>query len=191
MAENLAAERAHCRRLLEALLFVAWEPQTTRRLAEIVQLEPKLVRELLLELKEEYAERGFRLVEIAGGWQFLTRGEFAPYVERLYKPRSQQLSKAALETLAIVAYRQPVTRLEVDAVRQVKSDAMLAKLLERGLIKEVGRLEGPGRPILYGTTREFLAAFGLNSLEELPSFEELVPEEAAAIPQEVNLFNQS
>ncbi len=187
---DLEAEREHCKRLLEALLFVAWEPVSTRRLAELLQLEPKLVRELLRELQLEYEPRGFQLVEIAGGWQFLTRREFAPYVERLYKPRSQQLSKAALETLAIVAYRQPVTRLEVDAVRQVKSDTMLAKLLEKGLIKEVGRLEGPGRPILYGTTREFLAAFGLNSLEQLPSFEELLPE-GGLVPPEVNLFNQS
>ncbi len=187
---DLEAEREHCKRLLEALLFVAWEPVSTRRLAELLQLEPKLVRELLRELQLEYEPRGFQLAEIAGGWQFLTRREFAPYVERLYKPRSQQLSKAALETLAIVAYRQPVTRLEVDAVRQVKSDAMLAKLLEKGLIKEVGRLEGPGRPILYGTTREFLAAFGLNSLEQLPSFEELLPE-GGLVPPEVNLFNQS
>ena len=168
MAESLETQREHWRRLLEALLFVAWEPAPVKRLAEALGLEPKFTQELLLELQEAYVGRGFQLVEIAGGWQFLTQPEAAPYIERLYKPRAQQLSKAALETLAIVAYRQPVTRAEIDNIRQVKSDAMLAKLMEKTLVKEVGRLDAPGRPILYGTTQEFLAAFGLVSLQELP-----------------------
>ena len=168
MAESLDTQREHWRRLLEALLFVAWEPAPVKRLAEALGLEPKFTQELLLELQEAYVGRGFQLVEIAGGWQFLTQPEAAPYIERLYKPRAQQLSKAALETLAIVAYRQPVTRAEIDNIRQVKSDAMLAKLMEKTLVKEVGRLDAPGRPILYGTTQEFLAAFGLVSLQELP-----------------------
>lgn len=165
--------REHIKKLLEALLFVAWEPVTLKRLTEIVSCDSRLVRELLGELKEEYAERGFQLVEIAGGWQFLTPADIAPYIEKLYNPRTQQLSKAALETLAIVAYRQPVTRLEIDSIRQVKSDAVLSKLMEKSLVKEVGRLEGPGRPILYGTTREFLAAFGLVSLADLPPLPEM------------------
>ena len=155
MAESLETQREHWRRLLEALLFVAWEPAPVKRLAEALGLEPKFTQELLLELQEAYVGRGFQLVEIAGGWQFLTQPEAAPYIERLYKPRAQQLSKAALETLAIVAYRQPVTRAEIDNIRQVKSDAMLAKLMEKTLVKEVGRLDAPGRPILYGTTQEF------------------------------------
>ena len=124
-------------------------------------------------------------MEIAGGWQFLTDKDLAPYIEKLYNPRSQQLSKAALETLAIVAYHQPVTRMEIDNIRQVKSDAVLGKLLEKSLVKEVGRLEGPGRPILYGTTREFLAAFNLNSLSELPE----LPEQEE--PGELNLFERA
>ena len=123
------------------------------------------------------------MVEIAGGWQFLTQPEAAPYIERLYKPRAQQLSKAALETLAIVAYRQPVTRAEIDNIRQVKSDAMLAKLMEKTLVKEVGRLDAPGRPILYGTTQEFLAAFGLVSLQELPPLADIDENE------EISLFS--
>ncbi len=168
MAEELTDLRRRHKALLEALLFVAFEPVSARRLAEISGVDKKLVQELLAELAAEHRERGFRLAEIAGGWQFLTPEEYAPYIEKLYNPRSQQLSRAALETLAIVAYRQPVTRLEIDNIRQVKSDAVLNKLMEKALVKEVGRREGPGRPILYGTTREFLAAFGLASLAELP-----------------------
>lgn len=168
MSEDFGDMRRRHRALLEALLFVAYEPVSAKRLAEISGVDRKLVLELLRELAAEYAGRGFRLVEIAGGWQFLTPEEYAPYIEKLYNPRTQQLSKAALETLAIVAYRQPVTRLEIDNIRQVKSDAVLNKLMEKSLVKEVGRREGPGRPILYGTTREFLASFGLVSLSELP-----------------------
>lgn len=183
MAESLETQREHWRRLLEALLFVAWEPAPVKRLAEALGLEPKFTQELLLELQEAYVGRGFQLVEIAGGWQFLTQPEAAPYIERLYKPRAQQLSKAALETLAIVAYRQPVTRAEIDNIRQVKSDAMLAKLMEKTLVKEVGRLDAPGRPILYGTTQEFLAAFGLISLQELPPLADIDENE------EISLFS--
>lgn len=183
MAESLETQREHWRRLLEALLFVAWEPAPVKRLAEALGLEPKFTQELLLELQETYVGRGFQLVEIAGGWQFLTQPEAAPYIERLYKPRAQQLSKAALETLAIVAYRQPVTRAEIDNIRQVKSDAMLAKLMEKTLVKEVGRLDAPGRPILYGTTQEFLAAFGLVSLQELPPLADIDENE------EISLFS--
>ena len=183
MAESLETQREHWRRLLEALLFVAWEPAPVKRLAEALGLEPKFTQELLLELQEAYVGRGFQLVEIAGGWQCLTQPEAAPYIERLYKPRAQQLSKAALETLAIVAYRQPVTRAEIDNIRQVKSDAMLAKLMEKTLVKEVGRLDAPGRPILYGTTQEFLAAFGLVSLQELPPLADIDENE------EISLFS--
>ena len=183
MAESLETQREHWRRLLEALLFVAWEQAPVKRLAEALGLDPKFTQELLLELQEAYVGRGFQLVEIAGGWQFLTQPEAAPYIERLYKPRAQQLSKAALETLAIVAYRQPVTRAEIDNIRQVKSDAMLAKLMEKTLVKEVGRLDAPGRPILYGTTQEFLAAFGLVSLQELPPLADIDENE------EISLFS--
>jgi segregation and condensation protein B len=191
MAENSEAQsfgygglgREQQKKLLEALLFVAWEPISAKRLGEIAGLDSGSVRELLLDLQQDYSGRGFQLVEIAGGWQFLTGKEMAPYIEKLYNPRNQQLSKAALETLAIVAYRQPVTRLEIDNIRQVKSDAVLGKLMEKSLIKEVGRLEGPGRPILYGTTREFLAAFGIASLKELPELAEV--DEA----QEISLYD--
>lgn len=180
MAEALTREEI--KNLLEALLFVAWEPVPLKRLSDIAACDTRLCSELLRELQTEYADRGFKLVEIAGGWQFLTPKNLAPYIEKLYNPRTQQLSKAALETLAIVAYRQPVTRLEIDSIRQVKSDAVLTKLMEKSLVKEVGRQEGPGRPILYGTTREFLAAFGLASLADLP------PLPDAEAQTEVDLF---
>lgn len=176
------AEKARLRKLLEALLFVAWEPLSLKRLAEVTGAEKRAVAEILAEMQADFAACGFRLVEIAGGWQFLTDKDLAPYIEKLYNPRSQQLSKAALETLAIVAYHQPVTRLEIDNIRQVKSDTVLGKLLEKSLVKEVGRLESPGRPILYGTTREFLAAFDLKSLSELPE----LPEQEE--PGELSLF---
>lgn len=180
MADNDIREQK--KKLLEGLLFVAWEPVTLKRLAEIIECDNSLTKELLLEIRADFAGHGFQLTEIAGGWQFLTPAELAPYIEKLYNPRTQQLSKAALETLAIVAYRQPVTRLEIDNIRQVKSDAVLNKLMEKSLVKEVGRLEGPGRPILYGTTREFLAAFGLVKLADLPPLPEISEQ------TEVNLF---
>lgn len=160
------------KRLLEALLFVACEPLSEKRLAEYCGLRPAETAALLRELAADYQSGGFELVEIAGGWQFLTAEEFAPQIEKLYKPRARELSNAAMETLAIVAYRQPITKQEVEAVRQVSVDAVMSKLLERRLIKEVGRREGPGKPILYGTTREFLEYFGLNQLADLPPLEE-------------------
>ena len=161
--------------LLEALLFVAYEPMPAKKLADIMGVDLSLVKELILELVQEYQCKGFQLKGIAGGWQFLTNEDFAPYIEKLYNPRNQQLSKAALETLAIIAYRQPITRLEIENIRQVKVDAVVNKLLDKSLVKEVGRREGPGRPILYGTTKEFLSFFGIVSLKDLPplaSFEQ-------------------
>ena len=175
--------------LLEALLFVAYEPMSIKKLADIMQVETSLVRELLAELQEDYQERGFELKEIAGGWQFLTREEFASYIDKLYHPRNQQLSQAALETLAIIAYRQPITRLEMEQIRQVKVDAVVNKLMDKHLIKEVGRREGPGRPILYGTTKEFLSFFGLSSLKELPPLEQFA-QTSENKETEVLLFGQ-
>ncbi len=159
------------KRMLECLLFVAYEPLSEKRLAELCGLKASRVRQLLLELAEAYAGHGFELKEIAGGWQFLTNEEFAAQVEKLYRPKSRELSNAAMETLAIIAYRQPITRQEVENVRQVGVDGVMSTLLERRLIKEVGRREGPGKPILYGTTKEFLEYFGLRQLSDLPPLE--------------------
>ncbi len=156
---------------IEALLFVANEPLSVKIIAEILERSPYDVEVLLKEIKAdcEKEERGFCLLEVAGGYSFVTRPEYAPYIEKLVKPRLSTLTQAALETLAIVAYKQPITRSEIDEIRGVKSDRALNTLVERTLIQEIGRKEGPGRPIVYGTTKDFLKHFGLKNLEELPS----------------------
>ncbi|EKP93870.1 SMC-Scp complex subunit ScpB [Thermaerobacter subterraneus] len=155
---------------VEALLFVAGEPLPASRMARILGVSEAVVREALEELAQACRApgRGIELVEVAGGWQLVTRPEYSRAVEELLQPRRQALSRAALETLAIIAYRQPVTRAEIEAIRGVQSDAGLRALLERGLVREVGRKEAPGRPILYGTTPLFLQQFGLRDLSELP-----------------------
>ena len=164
-------------KLLEAALFAASRPLP---LDELVTLDPDggeaAAREALGEVASCYAgdDHGAELVEIAEGWQFLTRREYAEAIERAQfalKPR--RLSPAALETLAIIAYRQPVGRLEVDEIRGVDSGAVIDKLVERGLIEIVTRGEGLGRPLLYGTTPQFLEILGLKDVDELPRLDEL------------------
>lgn len=133
------------------------------------------MRNLLLRLEREYAseERGYQLEWVGGGVRLCSKPEFAPYIEELGRTvRSGQLSQAALETLAIIAYRQPITRPQIEAVRGVRTGAAISSLIDRGLIEEVGRSDGPGRPIMYGTTTEFLVRFGLNALSELPPIPE-------------------
>jgi len=163
-------------KLLEAALFAASRPLT---LEELASLEPDAgadaVRATLREIGNSYnEEHGVELVEIAEGWQFLTRREYAETIERAqFALRPRRLSPAALETLAIIAYRQPVGRLEVDEIRGVDSGAVMDKLVERGLIEVVTRGEGLGRPLLYGTTPTFMEILGLKDLEDLPRLEEL------------------
>lgn len=163
----------HGKAVVEALLLAAPEPLSAGRIAEILGVEEREVRILVDDLRREYQKpgRGLAIREVAGGFQLVTRPELADYIEKLLAPRSRGLSHAALETLAIIAYRQPVTRAEIEAVRGVNVDRILDNLLERRLIREAGRREGPGRPILYGTTQEFLAYFGLNDLSQLPPVE--------------------
>lgn len=156
---------------IECLLYMAVEPITPTVLAKIVGLKEEDVLEIIDEIGHELAkpEHGIQLVELAGGYRIATKPQFAFYVEQLYaKPQTTQLSHAALETLAIIAYKQPITRAEIESIRGVKVEGVLANLLERNLVQEVGRKESPGRPILYGTTSEFLCQFGLKSLDELP-----------------------
>jgi segregation and condensation protein B len=163
-------------KLLEAALFAASRPLT---LEELASLEPEsgeaALRAALTELRAAYGDdHGVELAEIAEGWQFLTRREYAEAIDRAqFALRPRRLSPAALETLAIIAYRQPVGRLEVDEIRGVDSGAVIDKLVERGLIEVVTRGEGLGRPLLYGTTPQFLEILGLKDLEELPRLEEL------------------
>ena len=169
-------EAVEQRRVIEALILAVAEPISAARLAEIVPgCAPASVKDRINELNTEYQEqdRSFEIWEVAGGYQIRTRAEFSGYLQRLRKERPLRLSRAALETLAIVAYNQPATRAEVDEVRGVDSGAVLKGLLERRLVRLAGQREVPGRPMLYATTRRFLEVFGLRSLTELPELREL------------------
>jgi segregation and condensation protein B len=162
--------------VLEALLFAAESPVPASLLADAAEVDLEEVSLGLLALVADYdaGGRGVRLTEIAGGWQFLTREEYAPFLGRFLRGKKKmRLSRPALETLAIIAYKQPVTKAEVDAIRGVDSSGVLNTLLERELVTIRGRSKVVGRPLLYGTTGEFLSYFGLNDLNELPRVEEL------------------
>jgi segregation and condensation protein B len=177
---------------VEAVLFVAREPLTTRRIAKLAGLaDGSRARVLLSELRslQETAGSAVRVESIAGGFQLLTRGAFGPWLRRLLDaPPGDRLSAAALETLAIVAYRQPVTRAEVEAIRGAGSEEMLRQLLERDLVAIGGRAEDLGRPNVYVTTRRFLATFGLARLEDLPPVDGLggAAEDEPAVPPAEN-----
>ena len=158
--------------LIESLLFVADEPVAIGHLASAIGVGREAVEEALRELSEEYEQRGLRLQRKGERVQMVTAPEAAPHIERfLDLELSSKLSAPALETLAIVAYQQPITRAEMEAVRGVNCDSVLRTLVSKGLIEEVGRLSQAGRPILYGTTFEFLQHFGLQDLAELPPLE--------------------
>jgi segregation and condensation protein B len=164
-------------RVIEALLFASEAPLSATELARVDdELHEDEVERIIATLNHEYeeGERAFHIVEIAGGYQILTRPEYAPALERFDTvPVSSRLSSAALETLAIIAYRQPVGRAEVEEIRGVGAGAVLKTLMDRNLVEVVGRGEGLGRPLLYGTTRTFLEHFGFNTLSELPQSDEL------------------
>ena len=171
--------------VVEALLFASDAPLEAERIREVLDLENvAAARELVGQLVERYEsqQHGLAIMEVGGGWRMVTRPELAPWLVRLARARTRvRLSRPALETLAIVAYKQPVSRPEIDAVRGVNSEATLDNLLERRLLRIAGRKEGPGRPFVYETTREFLVAFGLRDPGDLPKIEgELVIPELAA-----------
>jgi len=171
--------------LLEAYLFVATEPVQPAEIGRLLNIEAAAVEEALEDVANAYARRinsGLHIVRIAGGYQMATRPALAEGVARLLAAPGQKsrLSKPALETLAIIAYQQPVTQAEIEAVRGVNADGVLKTLTERRLIQETGRKEVPGRPILYGTTPDFLHYFGLNTLEDLPPLEDIAIAEAEA-----------
>lgn len=168
------------RGILESLLFVADRPLNSGRLAQVTEMDESTVKKVLANLAEEYSRknRGFQLREIGGGWRLYTHPGYASYVEKLVLSSDyRRLTQAALETLAIVAYKQPVARVEINAIRGVNAEAVLSSLIDKELIKEVGRENSPGQPILYGTTQQFLEAFGLKDISELPSLEEFAPDE--------------
>jgi len=175
---------------IEALLFVLGDDGLTiKQLSQLLGEQEELILQTMNTLRETYEEdltRGITVKEIAGVYQLITKSEFADTIQRLVEnPTAQSLSQASLEVLAIVAYKQPITRVAIEDLRGVKCERPIQTLVSRGLIKEVGRSEGTGRAILYGTTKEFLHYFGLNSIEEMPPLPE---EDLADTEQETDLF---
>jgi segregation and condensation protein B len=165
------------RAVIEALIFASSEPIQLKTIAEIVEINEHTVKQLLGDLMADYqhAKKGIQIIEVANGYQFYTHPECAPYLEKLQKtPRNVGLSPAAIETLAIVAYKQPIAKAEIEALRGVSVESSIATLVDKNLIEEAGRKEAPGRPILYRTTKQFLRYFGLNHLDELPKIPDWV-----------------
>jgi segregation and condensation protein B len=177
--------------ILESLLFAAGdEGLSLKQLAEVLEVSELKANDIIADLKKEYdgdPNRGIMIVQLAGTYQLATKKENAVYLKKLVdSPHTSTLSQAALETLAIIAYKQPITRAEIEEIRGVKTERPLHTLMAKVLIKEVGRAEGTGRAILYGTTKEFLDYFGLKSIEELPQLPEKAEEEF--IQEEADLF---
>lgn len=167
--------KQEAKRIIEVLLFVSDKPISLDTLRDVLKdIESTEIRALIEELNQEYASSGrsFTVKEIAGGFQMLTDPSYSKWISALYKRPPDRLTGPSLETLAIIAYKQPITRIEIEAIRGVNVDGVLRTLEERSLIRTRGRMEAPGRPILYGTTAEFLQHFGLRSLEELPRLKE-------------------
>lgn len=176
---------------LEALLFVTDEPLPAARVARLLEMTDAEVTGALEELAAEYAadERGFQLREVAGGWRLYTHPAYHPVIERMVLSwDTRRLSQAALEALAVIAYHQPVTRQGVNAVRGVNSEAVISSLVEKGLVREVGKDRAQGNAVIYGTTRTFLEKFGLKDINELPPLDEFAPDAAteAAIRDRLN-----
>ncbi len=166
------------RRALEAVIMVSDQPADPALLAQLVELSPEAVEEILVELSRSYEEQGsgFQLVKVAGGWRFQSHEDCAAYVERfVLTGQTARLSAAALETLSIVAYKQPISRAQVAAIRGVGVDGVMRTLQQRGYIDEVAKDPGPGQATLFGTTLLFLERLGLNSLDELPSLGDFIP----------------
>lgn len=184
-------ERKKAEAVIEAVLFTMGESVEVSRLAEVIEENVKTTREILQDMKKrlDEEERGISIIELEDAYQMCTRGEMYEYLLKIAKtPKKYVLTDALLETLSIVAYKQPITRLDVERVRGVNSDHAVNRLVEFGLIREVGRMDAPGRPLLFGTTEEFLRSFGVRSIDELPS---LAPEQIDSFRQqaeeEVNL----
>lgn len=180
-------EREDIRSIVESLLFVADSPLTIQRLGEVLEgAEKEDVRSILDELQAELenSRRGVRLVEVAGGYQLRTAKVNADWVKKFLGGRPARMGRATLETLAIIAYRQPITRAEIEAIRGVDVDGVINTLLDRSLIRAVARKDVPGRPFLYGTTPEFLQLFNLKDLTHLPTLKEMEEITLPEIPGE-------
>ena len=169
-----ASKKERIKSIIESMLFVTGEPLSLRDIAINLEMPPRYVEEVLNEMILDYEAslRGIKLISIKGEYQLVTKSENSDYIQKLLKKNKRQsLSQASLESLAIIAYKQPITRIDIDEIRGVKSESAIQKLIEKNLIKESGRLDVPGRPILYSTTNEFLRQFELNDLKELPSLD--------------------
>lgn len=163
--------------ILEAILFTMGESVSIDRLADVMERKEKELREILMEMKEEYQadSRGITLIELEDAWQICTKIETYDYVRKLVsQPKKRSLTDVMLETLSIIAYKQPVTKQEIEAIRGVKCDFAVNKLVEYKLVKELGRKDTIGRPIVFGTTEDFLRCFGVSSIEELPNIDEVM-----------------
>jgi segregation and condensation protein B len=186
-------ERDELKSILESLLFVADGPQSAQRLTEVLDhVDRQTIQSVLSELQNELEtqDRGVRLVEVAGGYQLRTPKANADWVKKFLGGRPARMGKATLETLAIVAYRQPITKAEIEAIRGVDVDGVINTLLERNLIRAVARKDVPGRPFLYGTTPEFLQLFNLKDLSELPTLKEMDEISLPEIPGETIALDQ-
>jgi len=169
-----ASKKQRIKSIIESILFVTGEPLSLRDISINLEMPPRYIEEILNEMITDYeaSERGIKLISIKDNYQLVTKSENSDYIQRLLKKNKRQsLSQASLESLAIIAYKQPITRIDIDEIRGVKSESAIQKLIEKNLIKESGRLDVPGRPILYSTTDEFLRQFELNDLKELPSLD--------------------
>ncbi len=173
--KSLEKSCKHVKKIIEALLFASNEPLPFNKIREVIDtvepLKPSLLKEIISELANEYVfqQRSFRLEEIAQGYVLRSCKEYSPYIDLLHRnKRTEKLSQASAEVLAIIAYRQPITRPQIDAIRGVDSSGTLQNLLERQLIEIIGKLEAPGRPSLYSITKDFLKHFGLRDIDELP-----------------------
>jgi len=185
-------EKERIRSIIESLLFISGEPLSLERIVAVIEgVDKNELREAIDELAQEYLSqgRGIRIAEVAGGFQIETAKENAEYIARLIKTRPIRLTKPSLETIAIIAYRQPVTRQEIEHIRGVDSSGVIQTLLEYGFVQIMGRKDVPGRPLIYGTSKRFLEFFRLNSLADLPSLEEFFVQAEAAQAQGQNLFN--
>ena len=163
------------RPIIENILFIADSPITLEKIGEVFngEMNKGEIKKIMDELKTDYNARGIQLMEIAEGYQLCTREEYAEWIKKFYKiDKGSKLSQASLETLSIIAYKQPITRIELEEIRGVDSGGVVRTLLEKNLIKNMGRKKVPGRPMMYGTTRKFLEYFGLKSLSDLPTLEE-------------------
>lgn len=161
--------------IIESLLFMSGDLLSSDMITKILEIDKKSISKIIDNMKEKYKDenRGITIREINSCYQLCTKPEYSDYVKKLFEsPQKQVLSQAAYETLAIIAYNRPITKARIDDIRGVNSDSAIAKLMERNLIQEAGRLDSPGRPILYETTEEFLRCFGFNSYEDLPPLEQ-------------------